>query len=178
MATSAAPSQRHSEHLSGQGAIDKVRGLLDHFRSAMLTTVVQDQLHTRPMGLLGEASEFNGSLYFFTRDDSPNVRDLERGAAASLIFQCDKESAYMQLSGHAAEYRDKAKMQELFTPLIGTWFPDGLNDPHLTLIRFDAEAGHFWESPGGMIQVLAAFTRTRLTGRPARGGVSGDVQLS
>ena len=119
MATSAARSQR-DEHLSGQGAIDKVRGLLEHFRSAMLTTVVQDQLHTWPMGLLAEASEFNGSLYFFTRDDSPNVHDLERGSAASLIFQCDKESAYMHLSGHAAEYRDKAKMQELFTPLIRT----------------------------------------------------------
>lgn len=35
------------------------------------------------MGLLGQASEFTGSLYFFTRDDSPKVHDLEQRAAAA-----------------------------------------------------------------------------------------------
>jgi general stress protein 26 len=68
-------------------------------------------------------------------------------------------------------------MRELYTPLLRAWFPDGLDDPHLTLIRFDAERAEYWSSPGGMLQVLSAFTRAVLTGRPAAGGEQGMLQL-
>jgi hypothetical protein len=34
----------------------------------------------------------------------------------------------------------------------------GLDDPHLTLLRIDVTSGAFWESPGGLLQVLAAYT--------------------
>ena len=58
------------------------------------------------------------------------------------------------LDGHATVGRDRRKMEELFTPIIKTWFPEGLDDPHLTLIRFEAGRGNFWDSKAGMLQVL------------------------
>ena len=68
-------------------------------------------------------------------------------------------------------------MRELYTPRVQTWFPEGLEDPHLALIRFDATSGSFWDSPGGMLQVLAAFTKAVVTGTPGRSGRSGTIDL-
>ena len=63
------------------------------------------------------------------------------------------------------------------TPLIRTWFPDGLDDAHLTLVRFDADRGRFWESPGGVAQALGAFAKALLTGESAGGGARGELSL-
>ena len=57
----------------------------------------------------------------------------------------------------ATVVRDPPKMRELYSPILKTWFPGGLEDPYLTLIKFEANSGAYWDSPGGMLQSLAAF---------------------
>jgi len=163
--------------LAGDDALEKIRALLGEFRTAMLTTVEAGIIRTRPMGVQGKAEDFAGTLWFFTDDRSHALQELEHGARSSLIFQSDAKNAYLQLEGRAAEVRDREKMQELYTPLLKTWFPEGLDDPHLTLIRFDADSGHFWDSPGGMFQVLGAFAKALVTHEPAQGGEKGDLEL-
>jgi general stress protein 26 len=165
------------EHLRGGPALEKARALLGNFRSAMLTTSVAGQIHTRPMGLQGKASEFDGSLWFFADDRATVVSEISAGSTASLILQSDAENAYLQLDGGAVIDPDRTRMEELFTPLVRTWFPAGLDDPHLTLLRFDVTRGSYWESPGGVVQVLAAFARTMLTGERGQGGDAGDFDL-
>lgn len=163
--------------LAGEAALQKIRKLLDDFRSAMLTTLEDGVMRTRPMGLLGEPEEFDGALWFFTDDRNHLMRALESGAPATLIFQSDDENAYLQLDGSASVTRDRARMARLWTPMARTWFPEGLEDPHLTLIRFDATGGHYWDSPGGALQVLGAFAKAVATGERASAGEKGELDL-
>jgi len=175
------PTERKEmdEHLTGEAAIAKARELLPGFRTAMLVTRASGgaALHMRPMGLQGDLSVFGGTLWFFTDDRSPKVQEIQRDSTVSLVFQSEETSRYLQLDGTAAVVSDRGKMRELFTPVTRTWFPDGLDDPHLTLIRFDVDRGEFWDSPGGMLQVLAAFTSAVVTGAPAKGGEQGTLEL-
>ena len=175
------PTERNEmdEHLTGEAAIAKARQLLPGFRTAMLVTRAPGgaTLHMRPMGLQGDLSVFGGTLWFFTDDRSPKVQEIERDPTVSLVFQSDETSRYLQLDGTASIVSDRGKMRELFTPIARTWFPDGVDDPHLTLLRIDVTAGAFWESPGGMLQVLAAFTKSVVTGAPGKGGRAGTIDL-
>src|SRR5215510_4426109 len=131
--------ERHEidQHLAGDSAIVKARQLLPSFRTAMLVTrgSASGELHMRPMGLQGDLSTFGGTLWFFTDDRSPKVQEIERDSVVSLVFQSDESSRYLQLDGNAAVVSDRGKMRELFTPIARTWFPDGVDDPHLTLLR-------------------------------------------
>jgi general stress protein 26 len=167
------------EHLTGDAAIAKARQLLPTFRTAMLVTRGTNGigLRMRPMGLQGDLSVFGGTLWFFTDDRSPKVREIEHDPSVSLMFQSDETSRYLQLDGTAALVTDRGKMRELFTTSIRTWFPDGLDDPHLTLLRIDVTNGAFWESPGGMLQVLAAFTKSVVTGSPGKGSKAGRIDI-
>jgi general stress protein 26 len=170
-------SNYESQHLSGETALTKVRQLLKHFRSTMMVTTVNGKPHARPMGLHGKAEEFNGELWFYTDRECRKVEEIESEPSISLIFQSDSDSAYMHLYGRASVIDDLGKKKELYTPLLKTWFPEGLDDPRMTMIRFDADRGDFWDSPGGMLQVMAAFTKSIVTGTRGQGGEMGDVRL-
>jgi general stress protein 26 len=179
METTTTTRDEMDQHLDEQAAIRKMRSLLPSFRTAMLATRAADgpALHMRPMALMGDLSVFGGTLWFFTDDRSRKVREIERDPQISLVFQNDHDSRYVQLVGTAAIVADKARMRELFTPAVRTYFPDGLEDPHLTLIRVDATGGAFWETPGGVLQVLAAFTKAMVTGTPGKSGNAGTLEM-
>lgn len=164
-------------HLNGAEATARVRQLLGRFRSVMLTTIEPQLCLTRPMGLMGKAEHFSGALWFFTDRTSRKVDQIRRGAATVLVLQNDDEDTYLQLNGRATLDHDKDRMAQLYTPLLRTWFPEGLDDPNLTMIRFDASDGQYWTSKAGMLEVFAAFAKSVVTGTPGQGGEMGEVEL-
>ena len=168
------------EHLTGDAAVAKVRKLLPSFKAAIFVTGVRSgqALHSRPLALQGDPEIFGGTLWFFADDRSPKVDELAVDSAVTLFMQNDSATHYLQLDGPAWLSKDKAKMRELFTPIAKTWFPGGLDDPHLTLIRFNAATGAFWESPGGVWQVAAAFATSLITGKPGKSGTSGTLSFT
>jgi general stress protein 26 len=165
--------------LSGDDALARFRDLLPSFRSAMLVTHAMDGAdpHARPMGLVGDPAAFDGSLWFFSDERSRKIAEIARQPRASLILQSDRDHAYLHALGWASVADDRVRMRELYTPTLRAWFPDGLEDPHLTLIRFDVERAEYWDSPGGMLQVFGAFTKAIVTGHPAQGGEQGTLEL-
>ncbi|HUK34041.1 MAG TPA: pyridoxamine 5'-phosphate oxidase family protein [Vicinamibacterales bacterium] len=167
------------EHLTGDEAIAKIRKLLSSFRAAFFVTGLSRRTHphSRPLALLGDLSAFGGTLWFFADSRSPKMHELSADATVSLLFQSDADSCYMQLDGSAASVHDRAKMRELYTPALKTWFPEGLDDPNLTLIRFDAVSGAYWESPGGILQAMTAFATSAVNGTPGKSGRSGTLSL-
>ena len=167
------------EHLAGDAAVAKVRKLLPSFRAAMFVTGVAsgDVIHSRPLALLGDPSIFGGTLWFFADDRSPKVYELAVDTKVSLFFQSDADSRYMQLDGTASLSMDKNKMRELFTPVVKAYFPEGVDDPHLTLIRFDARSGAYWESPGGVLHAVAALATAIVTKAPGKSGYSGTLSF-
>ena len=169
--------KNEKKQLSGSEATTRVRELLGKFRSVMLTTIEPRRCLTRPMGLMGKAEHFSGALWFFTDTRSQKADQIRRGATTFLVLQNDEEDTYLQLNGEATIDTDKDRMAQLYTPLLRTWFPDGLEDPNLTLIRFDASDGQYWTSKAGMLEVFAAFAKSMVTGTPGQGGEMGEVEL-
>jgi general stress protein 26 len=179
MKTTAHERHEIDEHLAGDAAIAKARALLPSFRTAMLVTRGSEagELHMRPMALQGDLSTFGGTLWFFSDDRSIKIREIERDSRVFLAFQNEQESRYLQLAGTASAVTDRAKMRELYSPAMKAWFPDGVDDPHLMLIRIDVTNGTFWEAPGGIVHVLAAFTKSVVTKTPSKSGRAGTIEL-
>jgi general stress protein 26 len=59
---------------------------------------------------------------------------------------------------------------------LKTWFPNGLDDPYLTLIKFEATSGAYWES-AGMLQTLVSFAKAMATGKAGGGGKAGELRI-
>jgi general stress protein 26 len=167
------------EELSGDEAIGKVRALLPRFKTAMLVTIASDGgLHARPLAPAGEAEAFVGTLWFFVDDRSLKAHESAGGATVAVLFQNDEDNVYLHLRGTSKVARDLSKMQELYSPVLKTWFPKGLDDPHLVLITVEAESGVYWEVPGGRLRAAAALAASFVTGTPTRSTDAGNLDFT
>jgi general stress protein 26 len=83
----------------------------------------------------------------------------------------------VSVSGRAQIVLDHHKFEELWSPLYKAWFPLGLEDPDLILIKVHVESAEYWDSPSNMIVKLVGFAKAILSGQPARIGEHRKVNL-
>jgi len=164
--------------LAGAEAIGKVRALLPSFTTAMLVTIASGgEVHARPLAPAGKAEAFNGALWFFVDDRSLKAHEAAGGANVSVLFQNDRDNVYLHLRGTSEVARDLPKMQRLYSPALRTWFPQGLDDPHLVLITVEVDGGVYWEVRGCRLRAAAALATSLVTGTPTRSTDAGNLQF-
>ena len=150
-----------------QERIDKLADLIDDIRICMLTTIDSDGTPwSRPMAVQEVA--FGGDLWFFTRDDSEKVDHIERNRKVSAAFSLPDDQEYVTMAGTALIVKDKQKAEEMWSKPLEAWFPKGLDDPHLRLIKVEVERAEYWDSPASPIVYALGLVKAKLTGEPAR----------
>jgi general stress protein 26 len=138
-------------------AVTDLNELWDKVREAkigMFTTVDgSGHLTSRPMTSL--EVDADGVLWFFSSIESKIAEDLSRESRANISFAEPSDSFYSSLSGHAELIADRAQYEKLWKPMYKAWFPRGLDDPQLVLIRFTVESAEYWDSDSSrMVQLL------------------------
>jgi general stress protein 26 len=144
--------------MTHQEKIEKLRELIKDIDIAMLTTIDEDgSLRSRPMGT--QEAEFDGDLWFFTSVDTPKVDEVERDNRVNVSYADKKKQSYVSVSGTTTILYDRAKMEELWSPIYKAYFPDGLDDPKLRLMKVHVQKAEYWESSGGPIPTMIAFVQ-------------------
>jgi general stress protein 26 len=144
--------------------VAKLAKRIKDVRVAMLTTIEADgSLRSRPMAT--QQTEFDGTLWFFTWIDSAKVHEIERDHHVNITYANQSDEVYVSVSGMARLVRDPAKAKELWNPLHKAWFPQGLDDPNLGLLRVDVEKAEYWDSPSSKAVQLVGFAKSIATGK-------------
>ena len=150
--------------------------LIHGIKVAMMTTVEQDgTLRSRPMWT--HDRDFDGELWFFTREHSPKVDAVGRDSHVSLSYSDPTRDRYVSVSGVARLVLDKEKARELWNPTLKAWFPQGLDDPELALLCVKVNKAEFWDTPNSRMVQLVGFVKGVLTGEPYRPGENEKVDL-
>lgn len=119
--------------------------LIKGIRIAMITTVCKDgSLRSRPMAT--QEPDFDGTLWFFTSADSPRAGEVEEEGQVNVTYENSEARIYVSLSGRATLVLDRQKIEELWNSEVEPWFPGGLNDPQLALLRVDADKWEYWDA--------------------------------
>lgn len=148
-----------------QDSIKKLGDLIKGIRVAMLTTLDPDGvLRSRPMAT--QETDFDGDLWFFTRRDSGKVHAIENDQHVNVAFASIEDQRYVSASGRARIVSSQDKIKELWSPILRAWFPQGVDDPDITLICVGVESAEYWDAPSGKLVQLAGFAKAALTGKP------------
>ena len=162
------------QELSGEEGRKKIAELVKGIRIAMMTTLAGDgSMDARPMAV--QDKPFDGTLWFLTRQSSDKVSELEKDRHITLSFSEPSDAKYITLKGRGIAMQDRAKIKELWNPMYKAWFPQGEDDPEITVLRVDVEEGFFWESTGGKILLYAKYLAAAVTGGAVEVGTSGHV---
>ena len=65
----------------------------------------------------------------------------------------------------------------MWNPLYNAFFPKGLDDPELALLRVDVETAEYWDSPGGSLAKAFRFIKAAATHDPGAMGEHSKVRL-
>ena len=159
-----------------QSSIEKIRELTEGIDFCMLTTIDGDQLRCRPMST--QQFEFDGDLWFFTDDNTHKIEEIERDSRVCVAYSNPEENVYLSLSGRAEVVKDRTKIEELWSPILKAWFPEGLDDPSLCLLRIPVEQAEYWDAPSSRIVRLFQLAKALATGQEADYGENKKIELS
>jgi len=158
-----------------QESIEKLKTLIEGIDFCMLTTINGGQLRSRPMSTQEFGSD--GELWFFTSDQTHKVDEIEADDRVNAAYSKPDDNVYVSVSGRASIVKDRQKIEELWNPILKAWFPDGLDDPTLCLLKVSVEEAEYWDSPNSKIVQLVGFVKALVTGQQADGGDHGRVNL-
>jgi general stress protein 26 len=146
---------------------EKLTEMIKDIGVAMMTTVASDgTLHSRPMACPKHG--YDGDLWFFTSDDAPKVLELADSTRTNVTFAEPKHERYISISGRLMLVHDPNRVKEMWNPLLKGWFPEGLKDPHLALLRVAVEQVEYWDAKQSRMLVFFSLVKSALTGRPPR----------
>lgn len=158
-----------------QDSIKKLGEMLEGIDFCMLTTMDGGKLRSRPMST--QKFEFDGDLWFFTSDQTHKVAEIEKDNRVNAAYSQPDDNTYVSVSGTAQIVKDKQKIEELWNPILKAWFPKGLDDPTLCLLKVSVEEAEYWDSPNSTLVQIAGFVKALVTGQQADGGDHGKVNL-
>ena len=136
--------------------------------------------HHQPMTGFGEPEV--GAIWFFTRTDTDFARDVAAGGQGGGVmgmfcYQAKDGKVQACIHGRLAIDQDRTRIDKYWNPVVAAWYPEGKDDPHLTLVRFDAEHGRVWVSNKGALGVGYQVLKANLTKTTPDAGGGADVEL-
>lgn len=153
----------------------KLHELIKGIKFAMLTTVdPRGLLRSRPMTTLD--ADADGTLWFFTRDDSPKVAETEQDRHVNLAYAEPSDHRYVSVSGTARLIYDRAKIKALWRPPHKAFF-EGPDDPHLALLQITPQEAEYWTSGSTWIGQAFRFVTTMITGNVKDMGENEKLKL-
>jgi general stress protein 26 len=157
--------------------LKKLRDMIKDIDFCMLTTIDESgDPHSRPMSSNGDV-DANGQLWFFTGASSHKVIEVRKAPKVNVSFADPKNQKYVSVTGTAELVRDRNKIEELWRPEFKMWFPEGKDDPEISLLRIRLEKAEYWDSPSSTIGYALSFLSSIVTGNEPEFGENKKVDL-
>jgi general stress protein 26 len=145
----------------------KVREMIKDIQVAiMVTTTPEGRMHGRPMR--AQKPDADGkTLWFFTKDDSPKVDEIEGDPRVLLGYSDTKSQDFVSISGRARIVRDKEMNKTLWTEDLRTWLPEGPEGDGVALIAVEIEGAEYWDAVASTVAFAFGYAKAAVTGKPA-----------
>lgn len=156
--------------------IKKLALIIKDIKFAMVTSETsKGSLQSCP--LTTQEIEFDGDLWFIVGRGSELVRNILSKPEVNASFASPKGN-YLSVSGRAAIVEDKGKLADLWNEAYKSWFPEGLQDPNIALLRVDVAEAEYWDAPSSAVLKMAAFAKAYITGDPRSLGEHHKMHLN
>jgi len=140
-----------------------LKEMAESVRTCMFTTFsTGDEFGSRPMATA--KIEEDGSLWFYTNEYSLKSKEISKENNVLLAYSDPSKNTYLTVKGSAELVDDKVRKEAYFSPFIKAWFPDGIEDPRLILIKVTPEEAEYWDASASEIVVLFSMLKAAVTG--------------
>ncbi|WP_423149609.1 pyridoxamine 5'-phosphate oxidase family protein [Rubrolithibacter danxiaensis] len=155
--------------------LEKLKELIEEVQIAMLCTKYENKLQARPMST-AKVDE-DGSIWFFTNEYSCKAEQVEDDPEVCLAYSSPSKNSYVSVLGKAQLVDDKTRMEEFWNPAVKAWFPQGLEDAKLVLLKVKPYQAEYWDSSSSKMVTLFNMLKAVVTGEKYDEGEHGKINL-
>ena len=164
------------QNLSNQDAIKKMKDMAEEIKICMFCTYnAQQVMETAPMS--ANQIDDDGTFWFLSTKDSTRNTDIQANSATDLIFSQPGKENYLSVHGKSEVLYDKNKIDDLWNPIVKTWFTEGEDDPRITAIKIIPVEGYYWDTKHGKLVSLIEIIASVVTGKANDDGIEGKIKL-
>jgi general stress protein 26 len=156
--------------------IEILKSKIEEVRICLFTTISQkDELSSRPMATA--KVEEDGSIWFFTNEYSLKSKEISKENEVSLGYSDPSSNTYVTVNGKAELVDDRAKKEAYFSAPVKAWFPDGVDDPRLILIKVTPVSAEYWDSSSSKMVVAFNMLKAVITGEQYDAGEHDKIKF-
>lgn len=169
------PEKNHQD-LRGADAVKRIRETVEKSANCFFCTSASStaQPAARPMNV--RKADDEGNLWFLSASDSHKNAQLAIDPSVTLFFQGSQHADFLQLTGRATISKSRSKIEELWEPVLKTWFTEGIDDPRITVIKFVPTAGYYWDNKHGNTIAGVKMLLGAMIGKTLDDSIEGKVQ--
>jgi len=152
--------------------------LIKGIKFAMFTTHHGNgHLHSRPMTTQNKTM-LDDKLWFFMSAKGDTAQEVTQQPQVNISYADPGKDVFVSVSGSAEVVDDKTQRQALWTKFAQAWFPGGVDDPDLALVRVTVSHAHYWNVTENKLTQLFVMAKAVFSGeKPGALGESGEVRL-
>ncbi len=164
------------KNLQDKEALAKFKKLAEDVRVCMfITNTNSNDEHTRPMSTI-EVEE-NGTLWFYTDIRSIKVEEVATEHQVHLTYAHPGKESYMDVWGTATIVTDKKQIKDKWSAFLKAWFPNGVDDPNIALLKIVPNESYYWDSESGKMVQFIKIAVAAITGKQIAEGAEGKLTL-
>lgn len=132
----------------------KYKKVIEKIKTGMMVSryAAENNIKARPMATI--RVDDNGDLWFFTNAFSEKAREISGDNEVVITYSHPTSNDYIVVNGVATVINDKEKIKELYQPVIRMWFPRGLKDTKLCLLKVEPLEVEYWSGSSNRFLVF------------------------
>lgn len=170
-------SKDNFKDLSDKEAVAKLKELAEDIGTCMFCTELSVRpFPTRPMAL--QEVDDSGNLWFISSAKSNKNFEIQHDNDVQLIFAKNQNVHFLSIYGQATIYKDRAHIDEVWSPVAKAWFEEGKDDPEVTVIKVTPTDAYYWDTKYGKAISFLKWAKGAITGKMDDDlGVEGNLKV-
>lgn len=149
---------------------------LDDVTAGMLGVETAQHAGLQPMS--HHADPQHGRLWFVSRRDADIVKAIGAGAPARYVVIGEDHDFHASVVGSIRERRDEAVLDDLWNPVVASWFEEGRDDPSLVMLEMALREADVWASTDSSTLFAWEIAKANLTGDDPDVGVRTTISFA
>ena len=165
------------KNLNDTEAIDKLKKLVSDIDICLFCTNLRtdDGATCRPMSTQHVCDQ--GNIWFFSEIDSEKNNEILQNKNVQLFYSHPDKHSYMVVNGEAEIILERAKIEELWSPMVKIWFPEGKDDPKISVIKVKPTTAYYWDTEGNKMINFFKMVSSLVTGTSPVSAKEGMVTI-
>lgn len=135
--------------------VETITALIKDNKYAMMTTITADKGHLHACPMTTNKIELETAKIWFIGDKTTEtVKDLQKNPQVNLSYTSQDHKDYVSINGTAKLIDDKAKLDELWSPVYNAFYEHGKEDPNVQIICVECNGAEYWQSGNSVINAV------------------------